>query len=108
MPLYKYACNCGIVIEDLRSMKDRNDKTVCGCGELMYRDFTMKKTNAPAECPRVSTALGVNPSQIADGSIFKIHPDAKFNHNGDMILSNRSEQKQRLLERGWINKDSYS
>ena len=107
MPLYKYACECGIIVEDLRSMKDRNDKTVCDCGKVMYRDFTMKKTNAPADCPRVSTALGVHPSQITSGEAERVHPGAKFNPNGDMLIKNWSEQKQRLRERNWINKDSY-
>ena len=107
MPLYKYACDCGIVIEDLRTIKNRNDRTVCDCGKIMYRDFTMKKTNAPADCPRVSTALGVHPSQIESGEAERVHPGAVFNHNGDMILKNRAEQKQRLRERNWIDRNSY-
>ena len=107
MPLYNYICDCGKTIEDLRSIKDRNDETICSCGKIMDRDFTQKRTNAPADCPRVSTALGVHPSQIADGSIFETHPGAEFNPNGDMLIKNRSEQKQRLKERNWVNKDSY-
>ena len=107
MPLYKYACDCGIVIEDLRTIKNRNDRTVCDCGKIMYRDFTIKKTNAPADCPRISIALGVHPSQITSGEAERIHPGAKFNLNGDMLIKNRAEQKQRLRERNWINKDSY-
>jgi hypothetical protein len=54
---------------------------------------------------RLSSALGVGLSQIADGSAFKMHPGATFNHRGDMILKNRTEQKQRLKERGWVNFD---
>lgn len=106
MPLYRYACDCGVVIEDLRSMKDRNNKTVCDCGKTMYRDFTRKKTSAPVDCPRVSTALGVHISQIGSKEVEAVHPNARFNPNGDMILQNRAEQKQRLKERGWINRDS--
>lgn len=53
---------------------------------------------------RVSTALGVHPSQITDGSVFKIHPGARFNKNGDMILKDLGEQKQRLKERNWVDK----
>ncbi len=111
MPIYKWKCeHCGKGIEELRPMKESKDDCPCPCGEILTfedRDYTQKRTNAPADCPRVSTALGVHPSQIADGSIFETHPGAEFNPNGDMLLKNLSEQKQRLRERGWVDKNKY-
>jgi hypothetical protein len=55
------------------------------------------------EHERVSLALGVNPEQIPQA--LKIHPDAKFDKRGNMILKNRTEKKQRLKERGWVEYD---
>ncbi|KKK90238.1 hypothetical protein LCGC14_2725080 [marine sediment metagenome] len=111
MPIYKWKCGkCNEVVEDFRPMKDHKKSCTCPCGKVLTfedRDFTMKRTNAPADCPRVSTALGIHPSQIGSKEVEAVHPGAKFNPNGDMILRNRAEQKQRLLEKGWVNKDSY-
>lgn len=111
MPIYKWKCeHCGEVIEDLRPMKDCKKSCPCPCGKVLTfedRDYTMKRTNAPADCPRVSTALGVHPSQIGSKEVETVHPGARFNPNGDMLLKNRAEQKQRLREKGWVNKNSY-
>ncbi|KKM14059.1 hypothetical protein LCGC14_1709910, partial [marine sediment metagenome] len=77
MPIYNYVCECGVVVEDLRSMKDRNDKTVCGCGKVMCRDYTIGKHITCGDKERVSTALGVHPSQIASGEAERVHPGAR-------------------------------
>ena len=111
MPLYKWKCeDCGDVTEDYRPMKDSKKPFTCPCGKTLTfddRDYTIGKNVVCGDKERVSSALGVHVSQIADGSVFKTHPGARFNANGDMIMKNRAEQKQRLKERGWVNKDSY-
>ena len=107
MPIYNYICpNCGAEDDDICLYRHKKYPT-CKCGKRMVDDFKPRTTKTYGDKERVSSALGVHVSQIADGSVFKVHPDAKFNHNGDMILRNRAEQKQRLKERGWVNKDSY-
>ena len=108
MPLYNFKCEfCGKSAEDFRPMKEYRNPQICECGEKMDRDYTIGKHITCGDKERVSTALGVHPSQIASGEAEKLHPGAVFNHNGDMILKNRSEQKQRLRERNWIDRNSY-
>ena len=109
MPIYRWKCEkCNIVAEELRSMRERNDECLCSCGEGMGRDYTIGRTNQPANCERISTALGVHISQIESGEVYKVHPGAKFTPDGYMILENRQEQKKRLRERNWRNFDDYS
>jgi len=108
MPLYRFKCyECDETDEDICMYRDKQYPICSHCDKTMLDDYTPVKGAVFGDKERVSSALGVHVSQIADGSVFKIHPDAKFNPNGDMILSSRSEQKQRLRERGWINRDSY-
>ncbi len=108
MPLYRFKCyECNTADEDVCMFRNKQYPICPRCNKEMVDDFTPVKGAVFGDKERVSTALGVHPSQIADGSIFKIHPGAKFNHNFDMVMKNRSEQKQRLKERGWVNRDSY-
>ena len=109
MPLYKWKCpKCGELAEELRCMKDRNDKCLCSCWEEMDRDYTIGRSDQPANCERISTALGVHISQIESGEVYKVHPGSRWTPDGHMILANRTEQKKRLRERRWRNFDDYS
>ena len=111
MPIYKWKCDeCNEVVEDFRPMKEYKNPCTCTCGNVLTfedRDYTIGKNVPCGDKERVSTALGVHVSQIASGEAERIHPGATFNENGDMIIKNRTEQKQRLRERGWVNRDSY-
>lgn len=109
MPIYKYKCEkCDEFVEELRSMRERNDDCTCTCGNKMVRDYTIGRSNQPANCERISTALGVHVSQIESGEVYKVHPGARFTPDGYMILENRAEQKKRLKERNWRHFDDYS
>ena len=109
MPLYKYKClKCGKLAEELRCMKDRNDERLCTCGKEMERDYTIGRSNQPANCERISTALGVHVSQIESGEVFQVHPGSRWTPDGYLICENRAEHKRRLKERGWRNFDDYS
>lgn len=108
MPIYNFLCEkCDHITEDLQPMNKEKEPVACEVckGETEFT-LQMRANRIAGEKERVSSALGVDPSQIADGSVFKIHPGAKFNANGDMILKDRGEQKQRLKERGWVDKDT--
>ena len=108
MPLYRFKCyECNVTDEDVCMFRNKQYPICPRCNKEMVDDFTPVKGAIFGDKERVSTALGVHPSQIADGSVFKTHPGAEFNANGDMVMKNRSEQKQRLKEKGWVNKDSY-
>ena len=107
MPVYNYMCpRCGEEDDDLCLYRDKKYPT-CKCGKKMVDDYCPRTTKVYGDKERVSTALGVHPSQIESGEAERVHPGARFNHNGDMILKNRSEQKQRLRERNWIDRNSY-
>jgi hypothetical protein len=84
-------------------MAERNDMPTCEkCSTLMRRDYTSSMVGF-GEHERVSRALGVAPNQIEQA--MKLHPNAKFDREGNMILKNRTEKKQRLKERGWVEYD---
>lgn len=107
MPLIDFVCTkCGEVTEELFKMTEEYTPPPCQiCEGETVRSWTLGDGVTSGDKERISTALGVDPSQIADGSVFRVHPGAIFNHRGDMILKNRTEQKQRLKERGWVNRD---
>lgn len=109
MPLFKFQCyECNTTDEDMCMFQNKQYPVCPLCDALMVDDFTPVKSGSFGKKERVSTALGVHPSQIADGSVFKIHPGAVFNERGDMVLKNLGEQKKRLKERNWVDKNSYS
>ena len=109
MPMHNFICeDCDHITQELFAI--REEKIAPSCEECDGKtEWTMvaKHNQVNGEKERVSSALGVHPSQIADGSAFKLHPGARFNKRGDMILKNRTEHKLRLKQRGWVNRDSY-
>lgn len=112
MPVYNFLCDkCDHITSDIQPMKRDNEYEKCPCeecgGETEHTLQSVGNNRIFGDKERISSALGVHPSQIADGSVFKVHPGANFDHDGNMILKNRTEQKRRLKERGWVNKDSY-
>ncbi len=107
MPIYNYMCpKCGEEDDDLCLYRDKK-YPMCRCGRKMVDDFSPRTTKVYGDKERVSSALGVHISQIKSGEAERIHPGAVFNERGDMILKNWAEQKQRLRERGWVNRDSF-
>ncbi len=106
MPMFNFICeSCGAITEELFGPKEEKTPVECAeCGGKTELTFQIRGSRICGDKERISTALGVQPSQIADGSVFKVHPGARFNHNGDMILKDLGEQKQRLRERNWVDK----
>jgi len=109
MPLIKFICDdCGELTSEIFFMREKQIAPKCPkCGSTTTRDWRLNSEMPCGDKERISTALGVHQSQIDSGEVFKIHPGARFNHNGYMILKNRAEQKQRLKERGWTDYRSY-
>ncbi|KKN51297.1 hypothetical protein LCGC14_0624050 [marine sediment metagenome] len=107
MPVYNFMCpRCGEEDDDLCAYRDKKYPK-CKCGRKMVDDYCPRTTKTYGDKERVSTALGVHPSQIASGEAERVHPGARFNENGDMLIKNRAEQKQRLRERNWVDRNSY-
>jgi len=108
MPIYKWKCDeCDEVTEDFRPMKESKYPCICECGKKLTsenRDYTIESDQS-GDKQRVSLALGVHPSQIESGEAERVHPGAKFNANGDMLISNYTERKRRLKERNWVDRD---
>ena len=109
MPIFDFICEeCTEITTEFYHGFEEHTPPICSkCGGTTYRSWMTTGKSLCGDKERISSSLGVHPSQIADGSVFKLHPGARFNHRGDMILASRSEQKQRLRERGWVNRDSY-
>jgi hypothetical protein len=109
MPIHNFLCECGEITQELFGLREKKIPPKCEeCGGKTEWTMQAKHTRVCGDKERVSSALGVHPSQIADGSVFKMHPGAVFNHNGDMITKNLTEHKRRLRERGWVDKNSFS
>jgi hypothetical protein len=109
MPIHNFLCECGEITQELFGLKEEKIAPECEvCGGKTEWTMQAKHTRACGDKERVSSALGVHPSQIADGSVFKMHPGAVFNSRGDMITKNLTEHKQRLRDRGWVDKNSFS
>ncbi len=109
MPLYKWKCeDCGEVVEDFRPMKDYKNPCPCPCGRILRfedRDYTIGENAIMGDKERVSMALGVHISQIESGEAERIHPGAKFDKDQNMIIKNLAEKKQRMRERGYVDRD---
>jgi len=85
-----------------RPMKDYNKRTKCpDCGSKAKRLISCPTIYAEG-IVRVSYALGVNPEQVKSGEVFKTHPGAEFDKDGNMIIHSRQEKLRRLKERGWV------
>lgn len=109
MPMHNFICECGEITQELFFAKEEKIAPACEvCGGKTEWTMVAKHSRVSGDKERTSSALGVHPSQIADGSAFLTHPGAKFNSRGDMIIQNRTEHKKRLAERGWVNKDDYN
>ncbi len=110
MPIFNFICeDCDHITQELFFAKEKKIAPPCEkCKGKTEWTLAAKHDQVNGDKERTSSALGVHPSQIADGSAFKLHPGARFNSRGDMILKNRTEHKKRLAERGWVNRDDYN
>ena len=105
MPVYNYICpRCGAEEDDICLYRHKKYPT-CTCGRRMIDDFKPRTTKTSGDKERVSFALGVHVSQIASGEAEKIHPGAKYDGDGNMIIKNYTEKKQRMKERGFVDRD---
>lgn len=105
MPIYNFKCpRCGEEDDDICLYRHKTYPT-CKCGRKMIDDFSPRTTKVYGDKERISMALGVHISQIESGEAEKTHPGAKFDHNQNMIIKNLAEQKQRLKERGYIDRN---
>lgn len=100
MPLYSYVCEvCKLPFDEFAKMEDYEKDQPCPtCGGAGKRVVCQVSTDM-VENVRHSEALAVHPSQVADGSAAKMHPGAKFDSMGRMIIHNRKEKLQRIKER---------
>jgi NAD-dependent SIR2 family protein deacetylase len=108
MPLFNFECKeCHKIVQEFYWSTEEKIPPTCDCGGETERSYMIGNHVSTGDKERLSISLGVHPSQIESGEVFKMHPGAKFDRDGNMILKNRAEQKQRLRERGWVNRDSY-
>jgi hypothetical protein len=87
-----------------------NEKEVVSCEDCGGKtEHTLQsiQNRVCGDKERTSFSLGCHQSQIDDGSIFKIHPGATFDKDCNMVLKNLTEQKQRLHERNWVDRNSF-
>jgi putative FmdB family regulatory protein len=111
MPSYNFLCEkCDHITKDLQPMPHggEHEKVACEeCGGVTEHTFANPGCMQGGDKERTSFALGCHQSQIDDGSIFKVHPGATFDKDCNMVLKNLTEQKQRLHERNWVDRNSF-
>jgi len=106
MPIFDFICeDCAETTTEFYHGFEEHTPPICKCGGTTYRSWLTTGKSQCGDKERTSMALGVHPSQIADGSVFKMHPGARFNSRGDMVTKNLTEHKQRLKERGWVDRN---
>lgn len=108
MPRIFFICDsCGEETDDLLPFNVPRVGAKCSCGSKKRprQDFTPRGKIVTGDKQRVSTALGVHVSQIASGEAEKIHPGATYDRDGNMLIKNYAEKKQRLRERNWVDRD---
>ena len=99
MPLYSYKCTDHGVFDAFAAMKDYEKPCVCPqCLVVCPRVLSLPNTDM-VENVRYSEAMGVHPSQVADGSANRMHPGATFDSQGRLRIANRKEKLQRIKER---------
>jgi len=99
MPVYEYKCSqCGEVFERYAKPDDFELPVDCECGHKADRIISLPRTDL-VDNPRWSSALAVDPSQVASGEAYVAHPGAKFDAQGRMLIRNRKEKLQRIKER---------
>jgi len=103
MPIYEYQCEkCKKIKEIFRHKVRPLKKVVCDCGGVMSKLISLSNTNVK-ENPRYSKAMGVNVTQVEEAR--KLWPDAVFNEQGDLLITNRKEKKKWMKRRGMIELD---
>ena len=108
MPLIKFVCDeCDRQTEELFQFREKRtaSKCICGAKKRPRQDFRIGPNRVGGDKERISMALGVHISQIESGEAERVHPGATYDHNQNMIIKNLTEKKQRMKERGYVDRD---
>ncbi|KKN19307.1 hypothetical protein LCGC14_0947060 [marine sediment metagenome] len=107
MPLYLYKCDdCGVEMEEFSTISKRAKTVPCSeCGKPSPRSYvsSMSSKTQQTDTDRVSIAMGVHPSQIKEA--MKRFPGSKYNENGHLLYTGRTEKKVRMKQRNYIEYD---
>ncbi len=103
MPIYEYKCECGNITEKfIHKVRPCSHITCSKCGLKMNKIFS--RVNATMSgYPHISSALGVNISQIPEAK--RVWPDAQFDNKGNFIVHSRSEKLKMAKRRGLVELD---
>ena len=101
MPNYRYECgDCGTVMDEIETISKRKPEVPCTkCGKMSPRSFA-GSTGGFKDNPRVSLAMGVNPGDVE--AAMKKWPGSRYRSDGALLIRNRTEKKQRMKERGYV------
>ncbi|MHA2022567.1 MAG: FmdB family zinc ribbon protein [Candidatus Thorarchaeota archaeon] len=100
MPFYQYKCDCGKAFEIFVTMSEMKGEVDCPiCGKKAPRDYSGKCNIALRDNPRVSRAMGVQPSQV--DIAMKKWPGSRYDAQGNLLIANRAEKLQRMKQRGY-------
>ncbi|MFA5158167.1 MAG: zinc ribbon domain-containing protein [Patescibacteria group bacterium] len=101
MPTYEYICkNCGHEFEMVQRMADPVKKKCPQCGQLKLCRLIGSGVQAMASKERVSYAMGVHPSRIAEAE--KMYGGSKYRPDGSLIIKSRADKVKKMHERGLV------
>ena len=96
MPIYQYKCDCSRTKETISPMKDSDAEVICICGQSMQKVISLPNTDL-VENVRYSSAMGVNPRQIA--SMERKYPGSRYTPDGKLIVNSRKDKLIKMKER---------
>lgn len=104
MPIYEYLCEtCQHVSTDVETVSKRKKELPCEvCGKMVPR-FYGNHVVTSKDCPRVSRAMGVHPSQIK--AAMQKWPGSRYDVYGNLLIANRTEKKLRMKQREYTEYD---
>lgn len=94
MPIYEYRCECGVVVDDFRHMKDRDVAPLCECGATMARAITvprMKMQGAP-ESPDASV------KRLLGGKRGEQYFDNPWSNERVMLKGSKAARKAQVVK----------
>lgn len=104
MPMFQYICGKGHITEDICPYSEKQKVMDCEeCGAEAEESFSRRPVTGNVETPRVSLAMGVHPDQIE--MAMKKWPGSRYRADGALKIQNRTEKKNRLKQRNYIEYD---
>lgn len=101
MPTYEYICkNCGHEFELVQRMSAGVKRKCSQCGQRKLCRLMGTGVQTLTSKERISFAMGVHPSQIAEAE--KMYSGSRYLPNGALVIKSRADKVHKMHERGLV------